>query len=215
MEHKQQRDDLAGRHAARVAPARRGPTATPPIAAQTPGRNHRPRKKPRRSDPTSSPPSLSDRRLPQKAFQAQSLSRAKTPYPGYRTLGDPENVTVAVGQFRHTLEKRVGILTLTYRGEQSTLDETTGPMLMGRDAGCGPIVQSDWASRRHATLEIQNSRFTLTDHSTNGTFCLDDNQRLQVLKRQATYLLTSGTISLGIDPIQNQDNLIRYEFSKN
>src|SRR3954471_14379363 len=58
MEHKQQRDDLAGRHAARVAPARRGPTATPPIAAQTPGRNHRSRKKPRRSDPTSSPCTL-------------------------------------------------------------------------------------------------------------------------------------------------------------
>src|SRR3954452_23891959 len=55
----------------------------PPSAAQTPGKNHRPRKKPRRSDPTSSPPSLSDGRLPQKAFQAQSLSRAKTPYPGY------------------------------------------------------------------------------------------------------------------------------------
>src|SRR3954469_13561065 len=62
---------------------RRGPTATPPIGAQTPGRNHRPRKKPRRSDPTSSPPSLSDGRLPQKAFQSQSFSRAKTPYPGY------------------------------------------------------------------------------------------------------------------------------------
>src|SRR3954463_9214441 len=55
----------------------------PPSAAQTPGKNHRPRKKPRRSDPTSSPPSLSDGRLPQKAFQPQSLNRAKTPYPGY------------------------------------------------------------------------------------------------------------------------------------
>src|SRR3954462_12597872 len=84
VNHEQKRDDLTGRHAARVAPARRGPTATPPIAAQTPGKNHRPRKKPRRSDPTSSPPSLSDRRLPQKAFQSQSLSRAKTPYPGYQ-----------------------------------------------------------------------------------------------------------------------------------
>src|SRR3954454_9327091 len=83
MEHKQQRDDLAGRHAARVAPVRRRPTATPPIAAGTPGRNHRPRKKPRRSDPSSSPPSLSDGRLPQKAFQSQCLGRAKTPYPGW------------------------------------------------------------------------------------------------------------------------------------
>src|SRR3954464_2233536 len=54
----------------------------PPIAAGTPYRNHRPRKKPRRSDPTSSPPSLSDGRLPQKAFQSQSLNRTKTPYPG-------------------------------------------------------------------------------------------------------------------------------------
>src|SRR4029450_11251435 len=79
----QQRDDLAGRHAARVAPVRRGPTATPPIAAGTPGRNHQPRKKPRRSDPASSPPLLSDGRLPQKAFLSQSLNRAKPPYPGY------------------------------------------------------------------------------------------------------------------------------------
>jgi type IV secretory pathway TraG/TraD family ATPase VirD4 len=55
--------------------------------AGTPGRNHQPRKKPRRSDPTSSPPSLSDGRLPQKAFQSQSLSRTKTPYPGYKNNG--------------------------------------------------------------------------------------------------------------------------------
>jgi adenylate cyclase len=131
----------------------------------------------------------------------------------YRTLGDPENVTIAVGQFRPTLERRIGTLILTYRDCQSTLDETTGPMLIGRDGGCGLVVNSDWASRRHATLEIQNSRFTLTDHSTNGTFCLDDSQRLQVIKRQATYLLTSGIISLGINPAENQDNLIRYQFS--
>src|ERR687897_44651 len=34
-------------------------------------------------DPASSPPSLSDGRLPQKAFQSQPVNRAKTPYPGY------------------------------------------------------------------------------------------------------------------------------------
>src|SRR3954469_14215481 len=67
---------------------------TPPIAAQTLGRNHRPRKKPRRSDPTSSPPSLSDGRLPQKAFQSQSLNRPKTPYPGRYNL-----VTIGVLEF--------------------------------------------------------------------------------------------------------------------
>jgi hypothetical protein len=33
-------------------------------------------------DPASSPPSLSDRRLPQKAFHLQPVNRAKTPYPG-------------------------------------------------------------------------------------------------------------------------------------
>src|SRR3954470_6080677 len=50
-----------------------------------PCRNHQPRKKPRRSDPNSSPPSLSDGDLSQKAFQSQSLNRAKTPYRGYIT----------------------------------------------------------------------------------------------------------------------------------
>jgi hypothetical protein len=33
-------------------------------------------------DPASSPPSLSDGRLPQKAFHLQPVNRAKTPYPG-------------------------------------------------------------------------------------------------------------------------------------
>src|ERR687897_3939756 len=65
---------------------RRCPTATPPIVAQTPGRNHRPRKKPRRSDPASSPPLLSDGRLPQKAFHLQPVNRPKTPYPGYLSV---------------------------------------------------------------------------------------------------------------------------------
>src|SRR5215218_4794908 len=50
--------------------------------------------KPRRSDPTSSPPSLSDGGLPQKAFQSQSLNRAKTPYPGY-TLTNSSRVALA------------------------------------------------------------------------------------------------------------------------
>jgi hypothetical protein len=33
-------------------------------------------------DPASSPPSLSDGRLPQKAFLSQPVNRSKTPYPG-------------------------------------------------------------------------------------------------------------------------------------
>src|SRR4051794_22078076 len=37
-------------------------------------------------DPTSSPPSLSDGRLPQKAFHLQPVNRAKTPYPGCPTI---------------------------------------------------------------------------------------------------------------------------------
>ena len=65
---------------------------TPPIVAQTPGRNHRPRKKPRRSDPTSSPPSLSDGRLPKKPFTYSRLMR-ETLYPGYSTVSNPTTCT--------------------------------------------------------------------------------------------------------------------------
>src|SRR3954447_19222107 len=82
-----------------------------PIAAQTPGKNHRPRKKPRRSDPTLSPPSLSDGRLPQKAFQAQSLSCAKTPYPGYlvaHRIGYEERTMDTMGPFPHPPKVKFG-----------------------------------------------------------------------------------------------------------
>ena len=130
----------------------------------------------------------------------------------YRTLGDPENITVAVGSFG-TPWKRVGILTLTYRGSNPTWTRPPVPCSLAAIPDAVWWCNSDWASRRHATLEIQNSRFTLTDHSTNGTFCLDHSQRLQVLKRQATYLLTIGIISLGVDPTaRDQGNLIHYRF---
>jgi class 3 adenylate cyclase len=130
----------------------------------------------------------------------------------YRTLGDPENVTVTAFQVDGSAGKRRGILILTHRGRQLRLDTDSAPVLIGRDAGCGLIVNSDWASRRHATLEILNGRFTLTDHSTNGTFCVDDSQQLMMLKREATYLLTSGLISLGISPAEDPDNVIRYRY---
>src|SRR3954463_4508213 len=91
----------------------------PPTAAQTPGRNHQPRKKPRRSDPTSSPPSLSDGRLPQKALQAQSLSRAKTPYPGYlaKVLGALALGGDRIDQIGHLLQP-----FLTGRGDGRLLE---------------------------------------------------------------------------------------------
>src|ERR687897_2593917 len=84
MEHKQQRDDLAGRK------TRLRPAWCRPAGAQQrrlPVRHKRLAEiidlAKNLDDPTSSPPSLSDGGLPQKTFQVQSLNRAKTPYPGY------------------------------------------------------------------------------------------------------------------------------------
>src|SRR3954463_11552448 len=116
----------------------------PPSAAQTPGKNHRPRKKPRRSDPTSSPPSLSDGRLPQKAFQPQSLNRAKTPYPGFLRKIGPFRALQVVAYSSPSCGVSKGYDRPREDGQRWQVQPTDGAV---GNAAAGPIVALAMAGR--------------------------------------------------------------------
>ena len=130
----------------------------------------------------------------------------------YRVVGseDEENVTVIVAPTR-LVERRKAVI-FVYRGAEVRLDTRGGPLLMGRDAGCKLVVPSEWASRRHATIDVERDRFVLTDHSSNGTYVVEEGGTQQFVKREGVPLAGKGVISLGVLPDQNPEDLIHYRY---
>ena len=130
----------------------------------------------------------------------------------YRVIGeDEENVTIIVAPTR--INERRKAVIFNYRDIEVRLDTRGGPLLMGRDAGCRLVVPSEWASRRHATIDVERDRFVITDHSSNGTYVVEDGGTQQFVKREGVPLTGTGVISLGVLPDQNPDDLVRYRYA--
>lgn len=128
----------------------------------------------------------------------------------YRVIGDEDNVTVIVPSTR-IVERRKAVVFKCHSHEVR-LDTRSGPLLIGRDPGCALVVPSEWASRRHATIDVERDRFVLTDHSSNGTYVVEEGGAPQFVKREGVPLSGRGVISLGIAPAQNADDLIHYRY---
>jgi class 3 adenylate cyclase len=127
----------------------------------------------------------------------------------FRVIGDRENVTTVVASSAaHADAPKV--LVLSYRDTVMRLETTGAPVLIGREESCGLVIASAWASRRHATIDVQRDRFVLTDHSSNGTFVADDGAAERYLKREVHLLAPHGTISVGIAAAGNPRDLIHY-----
>jgi len=101
-------------------------------------------------------------------------------------------------------------LQLRYQGHTEVLHSTSADFTLGRLPGSGLTVASHYASRRHATIECQRGKFTLTDHSSNGSFIRAQGQQLNIVKRETYQLQGCGVISLGVDPAANREHLIEY-----
>jgi adenylate cyclase len=71
-------------------------------------------------------------------------------------------------------------------------------LALGRDAGNNIVVADDVASRFHAVVEVDTTRFKLIDRSANGTYVALDGTPGEVrILRGETVLHGSGRISLG------------------
>ena len=101
-------------------------------------------------------------------------------------------------------------LSLYYRGRR--LEVRGGAKLwMGRESECDLVVKGDLVSRRHATIEGKDDRYTLTDQSSNGTFVALADHKWLCLKREHVQLVGSGRISLGQAPDDNEADLIGFQ----
>jgi adenylate cyclase len=132
---------------------------------------------------------------------------------------EPMNICLLANDMEHATEYRTPQQTKTVRikldlrhGSQVfVVDSAAATCLIGRDEACGIKVEHGLVSRRHASIEHVSGKFFLHDHSTNGTFVVDEGSTGPALIQREIYQLKGrGVISLGIEPKDNPDNLIRF-----
>ncbi len=113
-------------------------------------------------------------------------------------------------QGAQTVSRAERHLSLYYRGQRLEV-RGSEKLWMGREDQCDLVVEGDLVSRRHATIEVKDDRYTLTDQSSNGTFVVLADDRRLCLKREHVQLVGSGQISLGQSPDDNEGDLIGFQ----
>ena len=108
-----------------------------------------------------------------------------------------------------------GALLLSTRDDTLRVDRTRTRIHLGRDPSNALAVVDHLASRNHATIEFENMRFRLIDHSANGTFVAFDGSpgEVQVLRGE-TQLYGAGRISLGRSLADPQAQAIAFRRDK-
>ena len=102
-------------------------------------------------------------------------------------------------------------LHLKYLNKEFSLNLESPAIFLGRDAQCDFMVNSNYASRQHARIEIRRGKFVLVDQSTNGTFIKTSDGKKSYLRREALPLLGNGVICLGVNP--DQEGFYQIHFS--
>lgn len=110
---------------------------------------------------------------------------------------DTSNVTMVAKAIRLEPAGTQHKLVMRCRGQLIEISDMSPPFGLGRDPNNQVVIDNEWVSRNHATIEFQRGFFVVTDRSTNGTFVkLGDDDEIR-LHRDSIQLRKSGVISLG------------------
>jgi adenylate cyclase len=104
---------------------------------------------------------------------------------------------------------------LVMRARESVMEmiESSQPFGLGREPSNQCIVDNEWVSRNHATIEFQRGQFLITDRSTNGTYVkIGDDDEIR-LHRDSMPLRKSGSISLGQSAEKDPASVVSFQCS--
>jgi class 3 adenylate cyclase len=111
---------------------------------------------------------------------------------------DAAEITVINADRPRVIPADEGALLLALGEATVRVDHAQPRVVLGRNGGNEVPVCDTMASREHATIELDELRFRLIDHSANGTFIAFDGSPGEMLVlRGETLLHGSGRISLG------------------
>lgn len=139
-----------------------------------------------------------------------SVKGKKEPVGVYMIVTEEENVTVIRSPL---VAAESDILSLDLRyGEQSfSLTEPMPEFVIGRQDICDLVFDSNYASRRHATIQADRGKVFLKDHSTNGTYVRAASGEVAYVKREMVQLTGRGAIFIGREPELAGDDCIAFK----
>ena len=127
----------------------------------------------------------------------------------YEVLWHPDNATKMHTAINTTAES-ASLLSLGYGGQDYNIQANAPDFLIGRDARCDLIVDSDFSSRIHARIEFRRGKFVLIDQSTNGTYVNIGAEKNIYIRREELPLVGVGVIGLGEKISGDKPVYIRY-----
>ncbi|HWM44152.1 MAG TPA: FHA domain-containing protein [Burkholderiales bacterium] len=186
-------DDLLGDTvklvAALMRQARAGQTMTTPQTAQL-LKNHRPDSY---SGKVSAAPLATGGNREQPHGQKPSHFR-----PLFGSNSSQETTLEPVARRPGDLGSRPRTLRLSYGSESAKCGLGNEAVVVGRDAGCGLVTATAFASRRHCTILLGPDGFRIRDHSTYGTFLTNEGgEEIELRNGQEVPLAARGSVSLG------------------
>ena len=106
-------------------------------------------------------------------------------------------------------DKEATRLFLWHKEEVCELFPTSDEIIVGRTQTCELIIENRYTSRQHARFNYENGCFTITDHSTNGTYIKNDEGEM-FLMGEKIELHGSGIVSLGTPIDYAEKDVIHY-----
>lgn len=91
------------------------------------------------------------------------------------------------------------VLELFYHQETTIISPDQTPFQIGREETSGLPVSSEFASRQHCAIEYHDGKFSLRDHSRNGTFMQINLTPIFRIRDEVTPLIGTGCFKLGAD----------------
>ncbi len=101
-------------------------------------------------------------------------------------------------------------LFLWYKDDVCEVLPNSSVIVVGRSPNCELIFYNRYTSRLHAKFQYENGEFTVSDHSTNGTYIKNDEGEMFLMGEKMP-LHGSGIISLGT-PIEYVDKDVIHYF---
>ena len=139
----------------------------------------------------------------------KGLSKPISVYRVHWRTDSAQTLVVTAGAANERF-KHDKVLELQVDGKQLRIDAGNPVMTFGRSYDNDVVIESESASRNHASIEWARGRYVLNDFSTNGTYVLKDGMESEFLRRESVPLDQSGVIGLGFDPMGESLNIINY-----
>ncbi|MEM9303799.1 MAG: adenylate/guanylate cyclase domain-containing protein [Pseudomonadota bacterium] len=125
---------------------------------------------------------------------------------------DTSNVTTVSAALKIDDLPARATLKLRYGDRSIELRDMSPPFTMGRDRQNDLIIDDEWVSRNHASIEFRKGFFILIDRSTNGTYLTTDGDEELRVHRDEVHLRKAGVISLGqMASNRDEESLLYFE----